>query len=65
MILFHMQKNFNAWCTDARYVDGINLEAMKSKTEALEKENEKLREENARLQKMIALAFGQGLEAQA
>lgn len=53
------------WCTDARYVDGINLEAMKSKTEALEKENEKLREENARLQKMIALAFGQGLEAQA
>ena len=50
-------------CTDARYVDGINLEAMKSKTEALEKENEKLREENARLQKMIALAFGQGLEA--
>lgn len=46
------------WCTDARYVDGINLEAMKSKTEALEKENEKLREENARLQKMIALVFG-------
>ena len=42
----------------------INLEAMKSKTEALEKENEKLREENARLQKMIALVFGQGLEAQ-
>lgn len=36
---------------------------MKSKTEALEKENEKLREENARLQKMIALAFGHGLEA--
>ena len=52
------------WCTDARYVDVINLEAMKSKTEALEKENEKLREENARLQKMIALVFGQGLEAQ-
>lgn len=51
------------WCSDARYVDGINLEAMKSKTEALEKENEKLREENARLQKMIALAFGHGLEA--
>lgn len=52
------------WCTDARYIDVINLEAMKSKTEALEKENEKLREENARLQKMIALVFGQGLEAQ-
>lgn len=53
------------WCTDARYVDEFNLEAMKVKTEALEKENEKLREENAKLQKMIALAFGQGLEAQA
>lgn len=53
------------WCTDARYVDEFSLEAMKAKAEALEKENEKLREENARLQKMIALAFGQGLEAQA
>lgn len=53
------------WCSDARYVDGISLEAMKGKTEALEKENEKLREENARLQRMIALAFGQGKEAQA
>lgn len=52
------------WCTDARYVDEFNLEAMKVKTEALEKENEKLREENAKLQKMIALAFGQRLEAQ-
>ena len=36
-----------------------------SELKALQKENEKLREENARLQKMIALAFGQGLEAQA
>lgn len=53
------------WCSDARYIDGISLEAMKGKTEALEKENEKLREENARLQRMIALAFGQGKEAQA
>lgn len=52
------------WCTDARYVDEFSLEAMKAKTEALEKENEKLREENVRMQKMITLAFGQGLEAQ-
>ena len=52
------------WCTDARYVDEFSLEAMKAKTEALEKENAKLREENARLQKMIAFAFGRGLEAQ-
>ena len=53
------------WCTDARYIDAIDLEVMKSKIEALEKENEKLKEENTRLQKMIAFTFGQGLEAQA
>ena len=51
------------WCNDARYVDGISLEAIRAKTEVLEKENEKLREENARLQSMIAMAFGK--EAQA
>lgn len=53
------------WYTDARYIDAIDLEVMKSKIEALEKENEKLKEENTRLQKMIAFTFGQGLEAQA
>lgn len=53
------------WCSDARYIDGISLEAMKKKIEAIEKENEKLREENAKMQRMIALAFGQVKEVQA
>lgn len=52
------------WCSDARYLDKIDLDGMKLKIESLEKENQKLQDENARLQKMIALAFGQGLEAQ-
>lgn len=52
------------WCSDARYIDKIDLDGMKLKIESLEKENQKLKDENERLQKMIALAFGQGLAAQ-
>jgi len=53
------------WCSDARYIDGINLEALKIKIETLEKENEKLRGENTKLQKTIMLALGQGVQAKA
>lgn len=52
------------WCSDARFVNKINLRKKEQEMQKIIEENKKIREENMFLKRIVVLLFGQGMEVQ-
>lgn len=52
------------WCSDARFVNKINLGKKEQEMQKIIEENKKIREENMFLKRIVVLLFGQGMEVQ-